>query len=157
MNEEGSLATDFELLDAKGNKVRLSSFRGKIVVLYFYPKALSSGCTKEADDFRDHYAELKKLNAEVIGVSGDKVETLKKFAEKESLPFILLSDLNFEVSNNYGVYKEKSMYGRKYMGIERSTFIIDEKGIIRKAFRKVKVPNHVNEVIEVIKHLGVEK
>jgi len=157
MNEEGSLATDFELLDAKGNKVRLSSFRGKIVVLYFYPKALSSGCTKEADDFRDHYAELKKLNAEVIGVSGDKVETLKKFAEKESLPFILLSDLNFEVSNNYGVYKEKSMYGRKYMGIERSTFIIDRERNHKKAFRKVKVPNHVNEVIEVIKHLGVEK
>jgi peroxiredoxin Q/BCP len=132
----------------------LSDFRGKTVILYFYPKALTSGCTKEAQDFRDNYEEIKKLGAEVIGVSGDKVETIKKFKQKENLPFILLSDEGFKVSTEYGVYKEKSMYGKKYMGIERSTFIIDKDGIVRKIMRKVKVPNHVKEVIEEIKKWG---
>lgn len=151
MVEENKLAPDFELKDSEGNKIKLSDFRGKTVILYFYPKALTSGCTKEAQDFRDNYEEIKNLGAEVIGVSGDKVETIKKFKQKENLPFILLSDEGFKVSAEYGVYKEKSMYGRKYMGIERSTFIIDKDGIVRKIMRKVKVPNHVKEVIEEIK------
>ncbi|MGB9793426.1 thioredoxin-dependent thiol peroxidase [Caldisericum exile] len=153
MVEEGKIAPDFELKDAEGNLVTLSDFRGKIVILYFYPKALTSGCTKEAQDFRDHYEEIKKLNGEVIGISGDKVLTIKKFKEKENLPFVLLSDEGFKVSTEYGVYKEKSMYGKKYMGIERSTFIIDENGVIKKIMRKVKVPNHVKEVIEEVKKL----
>ncbi|MCI4462700.1 MAG: thioredoxin-dependent thiol peroxidase [Caldisericum sp.] len=154
MVEENKLAPDFELKDSEGNLVKLSDFRGKTVILYFYPKALTSGCTKEAQDFRDNYEEIKKLGTEVIGVSGDKVETIKKFKQKENLPFILLSDEGFKVSTEYGVYKEKSMYGKKYMGIERSTFIIDKDGIVRKIMRKVKVPNHVKEVIEEIKKLG---
>jgi peroxiredoxin Q/BCP len=154
MVEENKLAPDFELKDSEGNLVKLSDFRGKTVILYFYPKALTSGCTKEAQDFRDNYEEIKKLGAEVIGVSGDKVETIKKFKQKENLPFILLSDEGFKVSTEYGAYKEKSMYGKKYMGIERSTFIIDKDGIVRKIMRKVKVPNHVKEVIEEIKKLG---
>jgi peroxiredoxin Q/BCP len=154
MVEENKLAPDFELKDSEGNLVKLSDFRGKTVILYFYPKALTSGCTKEAQDFRDNYEEIKKLGAEVIGVSGDKVETIKKFKQKENLPFILLSDEGFRVSTEYGVYKEKSMYGKKYMGIERSTFIIDKDGVVRKIMRKVKVPNHVKEVIEEIKKLG---
>ncbi|BAL80747.1 thioredoxin-dependent thiol peroxidase [Caldisericum exile] len=157
MVEEGKTAPDFELRDSEGNLIKLSNFKGKIVILYFYPKALTSGCTKEAQDFRDHYEEIKKLGAEVIGISGDKVEIIKKFKEKESLPFILLEDEGFKVSEEYGVYKQKSMYGKKYMGIERSTFIIDENGIVRKAMRKVKVPNHVKEVIEEIKKMRGEK
>lgn len=154
MVEENKIAPDFELKDSNGNKVKLSDFRGKTVILYFYPKALTSGCTKEAQDFRDNYDVIKKLGADVIGVSGDKIETIKKFKEKENLPFTLLSDEGFKVSSEYGVYKEKSMYGKKYMGIERSTFIIDKDGFVRKVMRKVRVPNHVKEVIEEIKKWG---
>lgn len=148
-------AIDFELKDAYNKTHRLSDYRGKTVVLYFYPKALTSGCTKEADDFRDNYEILKGLNAEVIGVSGDKPETLKKFIEKENLPFILLSDTDYSVCKAYGVYVKKSMYGRTYFGIERTTIIIDKEGIIRKIYRKVKVNGHVQDVINSIKSMEV--
>ncbi|MEF3244664.1 MAG: thioredoxin-dependent thiol peroxidase [Caldisericaceae bacterium] len=148
-------ATDFELQDAYNKTHRLSDYRGKTVVLYFYPKALTSGCTKEADDFRDNYEILKELNAEVIGISGDKPETLKKFIEKENLPFVLLSDTDYSVCKTYEVYVKKSMYGKTYFGIERTTIIIDKEGIIRKIYRKVKVNGHVQDVINSIKSMEV--
>ncbi|MGC8721940.1 MAG: thioredoxin-dependent thiol peroxidase [Caldisericaceae bacterium] len=148
MIDEGSKAVPFELTDAYSKKVKMEDFVGKFVVLYFYPKALTSGCTKEAQDFRDNYKAFTKLGAEVIGISGDKQETLKKFIDKEKLPFLLLSDLDFSVCKEYNVYKEKSMYGRKYMGIERSTFLIDKKGIVRHIWRKVKVAGHIQEVLK---------
>ncbi len=148
-------AIDFELKDAYNKTHRLSDYRGKTVVLYFYPKALTSGCTKEADDFRDNYEILKELNAEVIGISGDKPETLKKFVEKENLPFVLLSDTDYSVCKTYEVYVKKSMYGKTYFGIERTTIIIDKEGIIRKIYRKVKVNGHIQDVINSIKSMEV--
>lgn len=153
MIKEGSKAIRLELSDAYGEVVKLENFIGKFIVLYFYPKALTSGCTKEAQDFRDHFSQFKELNAEILAVSGDKKETLDKFIKKENLPFILLSDPNFKVCSEYEVYKEKSMYGGKYMGIERSTFLIDKNGIIRKIWHKVKVQGHVEEVLEELKKI----
>ncbi len=153
MIKEGDIAPDFELEEPQGHRVKISDFRGKNVVLYFYPKDLSSGCTKEAQAFRDNYKTLKRLNSEVIGVSNDSKEMHKKFIAKEHLPFILLSDPDKEVSKMYEVYKEKSLYGRKFMGIERSTFLIDKNGVIRKIWRKVKVQGHIEDVIKAIKNL----
>jgi len=154
MIKEGNTAIDFELENQNGKKVKLSDFTNKIVVLYFYPKDLSSGCTKEARTFRDNYEKIKELNGVILGISGNKKETHKKFIEKEGLPFDLLIDPNFIVSTLYNAYKEKSMYGRKYMGIERSTFLIDKDGIIKKVWRNVKVEGHVEEVIMAIEELS---
>jgi peroxiredoxin Q/BCP len=150
MIKEGDKAIDFELENQNGKKIKLSDFKEKIIVLYFYPKDLSSGCTKEAQAFRDNYEKIKELNSVVLGISGDKKELHKKFVEKDRLPFDLLVDQGFIVSSLYGVYKEKSMYGRKYMGIERSTFLIDQTGTIKKTWRNVKVAGHVEEVIKAI-------
>jgi peroxiredoxin Q/BCP len=150
MIKEGDRAIDFELENQNGKKIKLSDFKEKIIVLYFYPKDLSSGCTKEAQAFRDNYEKIKELNSVVLGISGDKKELHKKFVEKDRLPFDLLVDQGFIVSSLYGVYKEKSMYGRKYMGIERSTFLIDQTGTIKKTWRNVKVAGHVEEVIKAI-------
>jgi len=119
-------------------------------VLYFYPKDNTSGCTKEAVGFKEALPEIEKRNAVVLGVSKDSQESHRKFAEKYELPFILLSDPDLKVIQKYGVWVEKSMYGRKYMGVERSTFIIDEKGKIKKIFRKVKVKNHIEEVLKAL-------
>ncbi len=151
MLEVGKKAPAFSLLDGEGNKVRLSDFKGKKVVLYFYPKDMTSGCTQEACDFRDALPNFKKVKAEVLGVSIDSAASHKKFAEKFDLPFTLLSDEKKEVVERYGVWKEKSMYGRKYMGIERTTFIIDEVGKILNIFPKVKVTGHIEEVMNAIK------
>lgn len=145
-----SIALDFALENQDGNKIKLSDFTGKMLIIYFYPKDLSSGCTKEARAFRDNYEKIKELNADVLGISGDNILLHKKFIEKEKLPFNLLSDHDLIVSTLYGVYKEKSTYGRKYMGIERTTFLIDEKGVISKIWRKVTVKGHVEEVIKEI-------
>jgi len=149
--EIGKKAPAFILTDSNGKKYSLSNFSGKKVILYFYPKDMTSGCTKEACDFRDAFSDFKKLKVEVIGISIDSVVSHKKFAEKYDLPFVLLSDEKKEVVEKYDVWKEKSMYGKKYMGIERTTFIIDEKGMIRNIFSKVKVAGHVEKIIEALK------
>jgi len=151
MVEEGKKAPSFSLQDGEGKKVSLSDFKGQKVVLYFYPKDMTSGCTKEACGFRDNFPNFKKIKTVVLGVSSDSVQSHKKFADKYELPFTLLSDKKKEVVEKYGVWKEKSMYGKKYMGVERSTFIIDEEGKVLKVFRKVKVDGHIEEVEKVLK------
>ncbi len=151
MVAEGKKAPSFSLFDGNGVKVSLNDYKGRNVVLYFYPKDMTSGCTKEACDFRDQFPNFKKIKTVVLGVSPDSVESHKKFSEKYDLPFTLLSDDKKEVVQKYGVWKEKSMYGKKYMGVERTTFIIDEEGKIKKIFPKVKVDGHVDEIIKVLK------
>lgn len=151
MVEEGKKAPAFKLKDQNGKTVSLSDFKGKNVVLYFYPKDNTSGCTAEACNFRDEFPSFKNMDAVILGVSPDSVESHRKFADKFELPFTLLSDEKKEILEKYGVWKEKSMYGRKYMGVERTTFIIDAQGKIKKVFNKVKVPNHNKEVMEAIK------
>lgn len=147
MLKPGNKAPAFTLISDEGKKVSLKDLKGKKVILYFYPKDDTSGCTAEACGFRDNIKVIDKKNTVVIGVSKDNTKSHQKFKTKYDLPFTLLSDENFEMLNDYGVWKEKSMYGRKYMGIERTTFIIDEKGKIQEVFDKVKVPGHVEEVI----------
>lgn len=147
----GEKAPEFSLPNQDGDKVSLKSLKGKQVVLYFYPKDDTSGCTKEACDFRDSLAPIKKKGAVVLGVSMDGKASHQKFIAKYGLPFGLLSDEDAATSKLYGVYKEKSMYGRKYWGIERSTFVIDAAGRIKALFRKVKVPGHVQEVLAALK------
>lgn len=143
----------FEGLDENGNEKQfnLDDFLGKKVVLYFYPKDNTKGCTQEACDFRDNFNRLTPF-ATVVGVSPDSIKSHKNFREKQSLNFILLSDPEHTLAEKFEVWKEKSMYGRKYMGIERSTFILDEKGNIQKEWRKVKVKGHVDEVINYLKN-----
>ncbi len=150
MIEESKKAPSFTLIDDNGKRVSLKDYAGKKIVLYFYPKDMTSGCTKEACDFRDSFPNFKKINAVILGVSPDSAVSHKKFKQKYNLPFTLLSDESKKVLQNYGVWKEKSMYGKKYMGVERTTVIIDEKGVVRKIFEKVKVPGHVEEVIEAL-------
>ena len=149
----GDKAPQFTLNDADENKVKLSDFKGKKVVLYFYPKDLTPGCTAEACAFRDDIGPLKKLGAVVLGVSADSEKTHGKFRAKHNLNFPLLADVNHEVSEKYGAWQEKSMYGRKYWGIARITYIIDEKGKVAKAYEKVKPAGHSEEVIEAIKSM----
>ncbi|MCC6543033.1 MAG: thioredoxin-dependent thiol peroxidase [Nitrospirae bacterium] len=146
----GDKAPDFKIPDHDGKEVALSGFRGKKVVLYFYPKDSTPGCTKEACSFRDSNTEIKKRGAVVIGVSADSVGSHIKFRDKYDLNFPLLSDANKDVVQAYGVWKEKSLYGRKFMGIERTTFIIDEEGRISRIFPKVKVDKHLEEVLKVL-------
>jgi peroxiredoxin Q/BCP len=153
MIKKGDRAIDFQLENQNGKKIKLSDYKDKIVVLYFYPKDLSSGCTKEARAFRDNFKKIKELNGVILGVSGDTKKLHKKFIEKENLPFDLLSDHDFIVSTLYNAYEEKSIYGRKYMGIERSTFLIIGTGIIKKTWRHVKIDGHVEEVIKAIEEL----
>jgi peroxiredoxin Q/BCP len=150
MLEEGSKAPAFKLKDQNGNAVSLTDFKGKNIVLYFYPKDNTSGCTAEACNFRDEFPKFGKLNAVILGISPDSSLSHKKFAEKFELPFTLLSDEDKKVIEAYGVWKEKSMYGRKYMGVERTTFIIGTDGKIKKIFHKVKVPDHNKEIMEAL-------
>ncbi|MCH7722979.1 MAG: thioredoxin-dependent thiol peroxidase [Bacteroidetes bacterium] len=153
MVEEGKKAPVITLNDQDGKKVSLNDFKGKNIILYFYPKDNTSGCTLEACNFRDDFPKFSNMKAVILGVSPDSVESHKKFAVKYNLPFRLLSDEKKSVLNKYGVWKEKSMYGIKYMGVERSTIVIDKVGKIRKIFRKVKVADHNKEVMEVLKEL----
>ena len=150
--EEGAKAPDFSAIDQDGNKVKLSSFRGKKnVVLYFYPKDMTPGCTTEACDFRDTFKKFK--DTEILGVSVDSPERHQKFIGKYDLPFTLISDEDHKVVNKYGVWQEKKLYGKTFMGIVRSTLIIDKKGVLQKVFPKVKVKGHVDEVLAVLKEL----
>lgn len=147
MLKAGDKAPSFSLISDEGVKVGLKDYKGKKVILYFYPKDDTSGCTAEACSFRDNIKIINKKNTVVIGVSKDDTKSHQKFKTKYDLPFTLLSDENLDMLKEYGVWKEKSMYGKKYMGIERTTFIIDEKGKIQEIFSKVKVPGHIEELI----------
>jgi len=147
--QEGDKAPEFNLSDSDGKRRSLKDFKGKkSVVLYFYPKDMTPGCTQEACDFTEHLKAFEKKGAEVIGVSFDDEERHRKFIEKYGLKHLLLSDTDKKVANAYGVYQEKSLYGRKFMGIVRSTFVIDPQGKIKKVYPKVKVDGHWQEVLE---------
>ena len=143
----GRKAPAFTLPDENGNTVSLSDFKGKKVVLFFYPKDDTPGCTKEACSFRDGIDDIRDSRAVVLGVSADSVDSHRKFSNKFKLNFSLLSDVDKKVIQAYDVWKEKSMYGRKYMGIERTTYVIDEQGKIAQVFPKVKVDSHLEEVL----------
>ena len=148
MPEEGAVAPNFTTTDQDGNTVKLSDFRGRKVVLFFYPKDNTPGCTREACAFRDSFAEFEKRGIKVLGVSLDPESAHKKFIAKYDLPFTLLADTDKSVSEAYGVYGQKQFMGRKFMGINRTTFLIDEKGKIRKIFAKVKPDEHAEEVLK---------
>ncbi|MCE2798866.1 MAG: thioredoxin-dependent thiol peroxidase [Planctomycetaceae bacterium] len=151
--EVGSKAPAFTLLDAEGKKVKLSDFKGSPVVLYFYPKDDTPGCTKEACAFRDRSAELKKLGAVVLGVSPDTPASHTKFRDKYSLNFPLLADESHEVAEKFGAWREKNMYGKKSMGIQRSTYLIDGQGKVAYVWKKVSVDGHDQQVLEALQEL----
>jgi thioredoxin-dependent peroxiredoxin len=148
--DQGTQAPDFELPDQDGNPVRLSDFRGSRVVLYFYPKADTAGCTTQACGIRDHRADYEAAGAVVLGVSPDPVKAIKKFADKQSLDFRLLADEDHAVCETYGVWAEKSMYGRTFWGALRSTFIIDEQGVVRHVIPKASPKTHDDEVLALL-------
>jgi thioredoxin-dependent peroxiredoxin len=150
MPEEGAKAPDFSLPDGSGKTVSLKDFRGKKLVIYFYPKDDTPGCTTESCDFRDNLARVRKLGAEIVGVSADTVKSHAKFAGKFDLPFPLLSDPEKIMLKAYGVWQKKSFMGKTYMGIVRSTFVLDGRGVIVKTWPTVKVPGHVDAVMEVL-------
>ena len=145
--EDGKKAPDFTAATDGGKKLKLSELRGKPVVVYFYPKDDTSGCTAEACGFRDSLPDFGKLKTQVIGVSKDSVDKHDKFKKKYGLNFPLVSDVDGKICEKYGTWVEKSLYGRKYMGIDRATFLIDASGTVRKIWRKVKVPGHVGGVL----------
>ncbi|MED1865938.1 thioredoxin-dependent thiol peroxidase [Fictibacillus nanhaiensis] len=148
--ETGSKAPDFKLPASNGEEVALKDFKGKNVVLYFYPKDMTPGCTTQACDFRDRHEDFKKQNTVILGVSPDPLTRHDKFIEKHGLPFVLLADEDHKVAELYDVWKLKKNFGKEYMGIERSTFIIDGEGNIAKEYRKVKVKDHVEEALQFI-------
>jgi Peroxiredoxin len=148
MLKVGDKAPDFTVNDQDGNPVKLSALRGKKVVLYFYPKDMTPGCTAEACNLRDNYKTMVKKGYEILGVSTDSEKSHQKFIEKEKLPFRLLADTEKSIHDSYGTWVEKSMYGRKYMGTARVTFVIDEKGVIEDIIDKVDTKNHVSQILE---------
>jgi peroxiredoxin Q/BCP len=154
MLQDGEIAPEFSLHDDGGSYVRLSKLKGRVVVVYFYPKDDTSGCTQEAKDFSCLAQEFAEAGAEVIGISPDSAASHKKFKDKYDLPLRLLADDSKEAAKAYSVWVEKSMYGRKYMGVERSTFLIDSRGKLARSWRKVKIPGHAEEVLTAVKALG---
>lgn len=153
MMQLGQLAPDFTLPASNGEEVSLSSFRGKKVVIYFYPRDMTAACTKQSCDFRDAYSEYRQHNAVVLGISTDNMKSHLRFIEKKELPFLLLSDTEHQVCELYGVWQLKKLYGKEYMGIVRSTFLIDEQGRLVKEWRKVKVKGHIEEVLAAVEEL----
>jgi len=151
--EEGATAPDFTLKADDGKEVRLSALRGKPVVLYFYPQDDTPGCTKEACAFRDRSAELKAKGAVILGVSPDDVASHGKFRDKYALNFPLLADAGHKVAETYGAWREKNMYGKKSMGVQRSTFLIDAAGTVRKVWKRVSVDGHDEQVLAALTHL----
>jgi thioredoxin-dependent peroxiredoxin len=147
----GTPAPNFKTKDQDGKEVSLAGFKGKKVVLYFYPKDMTPGCTAEACSLRDNYKALQKAGYEIFGISSDDEQMHKKFIAKEKLPFSLLTDVDKSVHHQYGTWVEKSMYGRKYMGTARVTFIIDEKGIISEVIEKVDTKNHADQILGGVK------
>jgi len=151
--KEGDEIPDFSLPADDGTIVTQDSLRGRNTVLYFYPKDDTSGCTMEACEFRDAFPQFGKIDAQVIGVSPDGIESHRKFKKKYHLPFRLLADEGHKLADQFGVWKEKSMYGRRYMGVERTTVILDRDGRIARIFAKVRVPGHVGEVESALRNL----
>jgi peroxiredoxin Q/BCP len=149
----GAKVPDFSLPMTGGGSWRLKDAAGEKLVVYFYPKDMTSGCTKEAQDFRDLHAAFRKARTRIVGVSRDSIASHEKFTTKESLPFPLLGDEDEKVCKLFDVIKEKTLYGRKYLGVERSTFLIDAAGVLQREWRKVKVPGHAEEVLEAAKSL----
>jgi peroxiredoxin Q/BCP len=146
--EVGNAAPDFEAKDQNGNVVKLSDLKGKKVVLYFYPKDNTPGCTAQACNLRDNYEALQKAGYVILGVSSDSEKSHQKFIEKQSLPFTLIADEDLKVHEAYGTWVQKSMYGRKYMGTARTTFIIDEQGNVEEIIEKVKTKEHTNQILK---------
>ncbi|WP_410770804.1 thioredoxin-dependent thiol peroxidase [Fontibacillus sp. BL9] len=151
--QPGQPVPDFRLPASGGGEVSLGDFRGRKVVIYFYPKNMTPACTQEACDFRDRSVQLQKEGAVVLGISGDPVKSHDRFKEKQSLPFPLLSDENHEVCRLFGVWQLKKLYGREYEGIVRSTFLIDEEGTLVKEWRGVRVKGHADQVVEAVRAL----
>jgi peroxiredoxin Q/BCP len=149
----GSKVKDFSLPSSGGTTWSLGQAAGRKLVIYFYPKDMTSGCTRESQDFRDLYSAFRKAGVDIVGVSRDSVKSHDKFIDKEKLPFPLLSDADEKLCKQFDVIQEKSLYGKKYLGIERSTFLLDPSGILRREWRKVKVPGHAEEVLEAAKSL----
>ena len=153
MLKAGDKAPDFDLPTNAGDTLSMKTLKGKTVVLYFYPKDMTPGCTTEAQEFRDHIKDFEKAGAVVVGVSKDSVKRHDNFVTKHDLPFQLVSDEDGHLCEDYGVWLEKSMYGKKFMGIQRATFIIDGKGVIQHVWPKVKVKGHVAEVLATVQAL----
>lgn len=153
----GRPVPDIEVRATDDQAFKLSDLRGRNVVLYFYPKDNTPGCTTEGQDFRDHYEEFRRLKTEIYGVSRDSLKSHEGFKDKQCFPFDLISDPDEQLCQLFGVIKEKTLYGRKYLGIDRSTFIIDKKGVLRHEFRGVKVDGHVAAVLAEVKKLAKEK
>lgn len=149
----GKKVPDFKVPVTGGGTFRLSEALGQPLVLYFYPKDMTTGCTRESQDFRDLYPAFRKAGVRVLGISRDSLKSHDKFREKERLPFDLLSDEDEKVCKLFDVIREKSLYGRKYLGVDRSTFLIDAQGVLRREWRGVKVPGHAEEVLEAAKSL----